>query len=426
MSVPGVPRLNYRVKATLNTLEFWWQPPINDGGRIITGYNLLCSSIPYSTIINGSTFYAKVSSLTNSTDYVFQLAAINAIGTGPFTSYQYAQPGISSQTGISNLTVASNSPTTAMVSWAFSNGINEATNKYFAITVYPSSPTATMSTFRVAAYPNQRSALISGLSTNYYTFLVQPINDSGWYFPNVSTLTLITAPSIISIVPGIQVWLDGKDPLATGLPPTNNTTLTSWSDKSGNSNNATAVGTPKFTTSGVEFNGTNSAYTTTYSANNPQETLFVVVNITNTAKQNDLIGPGVAGDREFFVNNGTVSITTGGAGSFFLSNGGTVSNGQTNLLGLTRTTTNINFYTNGSLIGSNVGSYITTGNGNTTIGAYYSGAGNLLSGTISEIIIYRRILTDTERQTMEGYLAWKWSLQDKLPVGHPYKNNTPF
>ena len=25
----------------------------------------------------------------------------------------------------------------------------------------------------------------------------------------------------------------------------------------------------------------------------------------------------------------------------------------------------------------------------------------------------------------EGYLAWRWGLQGKLPVGHPYKNTSP-
>ena len=27
---------------------------------------------------------------------------------------------------------------------------------------------------------------------------------------------------------------------------------------------------------------------------------------------------------------------------------------------------------------------------------------------------------ESERQLVEGYLAWKWSLQTSLPAGHPY------
>jgi hypothetical protein len=41
-------------------------------------------------------------------------------------------------------------------------------------------------------------------------------------------------------------------------------------------------------------------------------------------------------------------------------------------------------------------------------------------GNISEILIYNRTLTSTERQNLEGYLAWKWNLVTDLPPTHPY------
>lgn len=49
------------------------------------------------------------------------------------------------------------------------------------------------------------------------------------------------------------------------------------------------------------------------------------------------------------------------------------------------------------------------------------------SGSVSfhEILIYRFELTVVERQTIEGYLAWKWSIQNSLPSDHPYKNSSP-
>lgn len=42
-------------------------------------------------------------------------------------------------------------------------------------------------------------------------------------------------------------------------------------------------------------------------------------------------------------------------------------------------------------------------------------------GDIGEIIVFDRELTDSERELIEGYLADKWGLLDKLPTGHPYK-----
>jgi hypothetical protein len=41
------------------------------------------------------------------------------------------------------------------------------------------------------------------------------------------------------------------------------------------------------------------------------------------------------------------------------------------------------------------------------------------------MIIYNRTLTTSERQTVEGYLAWKWGIQANLPATHPFKNFPP-
>ena len=45
-----------------------------------------------------------------------------------------------------------------------------------------------------------------------------------------------------------------------------------------------------------------------------------------------------------------------------------------------------------------------------------------LNGFIAEILAF----TDQNDQVIvEGYLAWKWGLESKLPAGHPYKNFPP-
>lgn len=46
-------------------------------------------------------------------------------------------------------------------------------------------------------------------------------------------------------------------------------------------------------------------------------------------------------------------------------------------------------------------------------------------GVVCEIVSYGSTLTTTDRQKMEGYLAWKWNLVSLLPAGHPYKNSRP-
>ena len=40
--------------------------------------------------------------------------------------------------------------------------------------------------------------------------------------------------------------------------------------------------------------------------------------------------------------------------------------------------------------------------------------------TVSEVIIYPQTLTLVQRQAIEGYLTWKWGIQDNLPDSHPW------
>ena len=42
-----------------------------------------------------------------------------------------------------------------------------------------------------------------------------------------------------------------------------------------------------------------------------------------------------------------------------------------------------------------------------------------------EMLQYDGEITTTQRQQIEGYLAWKWGLQSNLPAGHPFKTAAP-
>jgi hypothetical protein len=44
---------------------------------------------------------------------------------------------------------------------------------------------------------------------------------------------------------------------------------------------------------------------------------------------------------------------------------------------------------------------------------------------VCEIIAYNRALATTDRQMIEGYMAWKWGITNRLPTGHPYKEFPP-
>jgi len=47
------------------------------------------------------------------------------------------------------------------------------------------------------------------------------------------------------------------------------------------------------------------------------------------------------------------------------------------------------------------------------------------AGSIAEVVIIVGSVTTDIRQRIEGYLAWKWGLEAKLPIGHPYKTAPP-
>jgi hypothetical protein len=54
--------------------------------------------------------------------------------------------------------------------------------------------------------------------------------------------------------------------------------------------------------------------------------------------------------------------------------------------------------------------------------------GDFLNGNVSylqEHLVFTRVLTNAERQRVEGYLAWKWGTTAKLPADHPYKSAAP-
>jgi hypothetical protein len=61
-----------------------------------------------------------------------------------------------------------------------------------------------------------------------------------------------------------------------------------------------------------------------------------------------------------------------------------------------------------------------------SIGSNQNGTGSeSLDGTVGEVVIVPSNLSLTDRQKLEGYLAWKWGTVANLDAGHPYKTLKP-
>lgn len=237
-------------------------------------------------------------------------------------------------------------------------------------------------------------------------------------------------------IPGCIFWIDPSDSSSLTVDVGNN--VTRIRDKSVSANDAITLTTaPKLGTfstgrTAINFQGSQalqvSDRTKLPNGANSAHSFFTIVESTNNAVQ------GIMTWGDFGSNNAMEYYLTtgGGAGSpglavFQFNQAGsstfdsTTISGPTILSG-TASSTSVRGWRNGNAF-SNAAS---AGLG-TNIGTTVSNIGCLngisiapLTGRVGEIIIYNRVISDTERQQIEGYLAWKWLVQTNLPVAHPY------
>ena len=246
-------------------------------------------------------------------------------------------------------------------------------------------------------------------------------------FPQVSVPRSITLDPIFipTSIPGCLIWLDATDPAGTGVIPANGSTLTTWKDKSPTGNNMTVTsGTLTYTTNpySVSFPNTQVTCTSALSTNvvtAGSSCIFIVVQ--------DTFINGTAFGMAFTcvnINGGDYSIRFQGS-----TTGLRVS--PTNDIGS-------NYYVNGTL-GSPVSSIITVPSGYNIIDTTFTVSGTTqfalsaigglatryFTGNIQEVIVYSGPITTSQRQQVEGYLAWKWGLVANLPSDQPYKSVNP-
>ena len=237
---------------------------------------------------------------------------------------------------------------------------------------------------------------------------------------------------------GCQLWLDGADPAGTGTPPANGSTVSTWIDKSGNGRNASANtigGTFNRNAlngnGGINFDTLNTKYYRTpsfvASSTNTPTIFFVCQQTVYNFSQNTTLLLAEINYLQFILYTRTA--------------------GNTNInLNLDMYNTDISpVFPTGipisspaivSVVGTGAPSYTATMYGNGTFNLTFTGtATNPMStsspyiigqfiGNAYEVIFYNTALADTQRQQVEGYLAWKWGLQNSL-VNHPYKNVPP-
>ena len=235
-------------------------------------------------------------------------------------------------------------------------------------------------------------------------------------------------------IPGCALWLDGRDPLGTGVLPSNGTAISTWKDKSGSNNSPTSSsGTyPTYNTASNAVVWTGGAQQLTFpttistavvgkaftvflverrTAGAPNN--FIVRGTNQAANSNLLIGYESSNLRRFafYGNDLDATVPTYAANEaasiacfMYSKPGRTIFNNGA----LTASASNTNAVDLASWTGAMIG-------GNSIWTGY--------SGLVYEALIYSTSLSSNDRQQVEGYLGWKWGLQTSLPATHPYRGN---
>lgn len=278
------------------------------------------------------------------------------------------------------------------------------------VTASPGGATAT------ASWP-ALTATVAGLTNGTaYTFTVKANNAAGASAASAASASVTPSPDPGGLgIQGCIAWF-AADALAG--PPSNGAAVSSWPDASGNGftgTQATSANRPTFLSSwtnskpALTFDG--SAFTMpttlTQAAIGGYMTVFVVVDITANS-----------GDRRILCNQ--LTGTDGNANDLDANGpawrciiaGGSLNNptATTNTPTIVSITSPGFEYANGTKFttGNNPGSVASAG------GVYWIGslAGNqkLLPGRVAEVIFYNRVLTDTERHSVESYLSTKYAI----------------
>jgi hypothetical protein len=264
-----------------------------------------------------------------------------------------------------------------------------------------------------------------GLTTSVYiqTVALAAARQKIRTIPRAAVFTNFVPTSIA----GCVMWLDAADLTSMTLSGAN---VSQWTDKSGSGNSVTQASSGSQPTTGGTLNGLNTLYftgkTMTYTGISVSAQTVFCIYLNNTftpygepvavgpfaffyAAPSNNVGIGRTGvTDEVLANWSTNSLTT----SKYTIYGGTVS--------VSGSTTSV-LYFNGTQVAS---ATVSSSGGSVryNIGHYASGT----TGYLAEVLIYNSVLNQTNRQTVESYLAQKWGLTSNLPVAHPGLTTTVY
>ena len=242
-----------------------------------------------------------------------------------------------------------------------------------------------------------------------------------------------------AIIRGLTMWYDAADRATLTL---NGNTVVKWGDKSGKGNHLFPY---KTDVAPLYNNGFNNSYpaimfngpimvtspispSSILSTNGTDSTVFVVFNRSPESAINNVLY-GLESEYNTFVlrdpwaGMGTIlDIGNETKSRISITN---YKSGPT-IYSITRQGANASMNMNGSLLGQNTNSSGSIGNRTQR----FCIGGGLADGApfnsyIAELIIFNTALSIQQIQQTEGYLAWKWGLNNQLQSSHPFSKIAP-
>jgi hypothetical protein len=443
---PTAPDIVPRPRPATSSIQFYWLPPGSDGGSPVISYTLACPAIGYTQVIPATEATATADPVPARQDLTFTLTATNAVGTGPPATFRTVQAG-TTPIGPFIATLSSFNASTGLIQWSPSSTTTEALVKWYRIQALPSS--ATMSSFFLTQKNYRFASLATNLSTNmYYQFLVQGVNDVGYCTPFAYTSTVgfgivrqAFSPSTLSQQLGL--WIDGTNAGSYTLDGATSTVTRLQSLTAPAFSTATVTGlsvTPNyaanstvFTTDAAGGAATFPFTTTPYTSSAltalwvgtlnslPQPSRILSVDTPQVDSQGNRAGILIGAEgtaiapSTLLTTRGSAESTTARASLPAFSTLSLVTASITPYLQYTTV--------NGSNTLQSRGTFSTFNVGNLNLGQ--ANPSTFFAGRHAEMLVYYDELSLYDRQRVEGYMAWKWGLNNSLAPRHPFKFDPP-
>ncbi len=242
--------------------------------------------------------------------------------------------------------------------------------------------------------------------------------DNNWQATDIDTEES-SEENILTVTEDLALWLDAADTDTIVID-----TQFNWNDKSPNSFVAVETSSGRYPSSEtrtfnglnvLDFDGNDNLVVSSNIFGNLATgsfTIYAVGQSDNSSPPNNrFFLSHITGSQRIYLYQSTSGILGSGFRDPNITINSTynISSPAIAMISSQGSTDLLSFAVNGSLIGTNTGSY-TSSSGALTIGAQTADVQQFLDGFIGEILIYNAILTEQENSDVLSYLNTKWAI----------------